>query len=59
MELAHLTFDDAIPYLQNANVKKVCFNHVFRKSNFDSVEENKNAFPFKVFVPDDNDEIIL
>lgn len=59
MELAHLTFEDAVTYLQNANVKKVCFNHVFRKSNFDSIENNKNNFPFEVYAVNDNDEFII
>ena len=59
LELAHIGLENIKPYLENADVKEICFNHVFPQSKFNEIEKLKGAYPFKVATPNDNDEIIL
>lgn len=59
LELAHIGLEDIKPYLENADLKEICFNHVFPQSKFNEIEKLKGTYPFKVSAPKDLDEIIL
>ena len=59
LELAHIGLEDIKPYLENADVKKVYFNHIFPQTKFNEIEKLKGAYPFEIDAPNDLDEIIL
>ena len=58
-ELAHFNLDAVLDLIKNADVKKVCFNHVYPTSKYTEIDKIKNDFTFKVYAPNDGDQIIL
>ena len=54
-ELAHFSLDELAPYIQNANIDKLFFTHVYPVEKYDGIEKNKDRFPFEVLTPEDND----
>lgn len=59
MELAHFNLDDVKSYLEKADIKNLCFNHVYPVQKYTEIEKIKNNFTFKVYTPNDGDQIIL
>jgi ribonuclease BN (tRNA processing enzyme) len=59
MELAHFGLNEVLPHLKNTDIKNLCFNHVYPTQKYTEIEKIKNDFTFKVYTPNDGDQIIL
>lgn len=60
-EFAHFSMDMVKPYLAKCTAKAVYFNHVYPLTKFNQIEaENASgAYPYKMFIAKDKDEIIF
>ena len=54
-EMAHFNLEQARPYLERCNAKKVFFTHVFPLSKYDDIKSAKGDFRFETFTPNDGD----
>lgn len=60
-EMAHFTVDMLKPYLKRCTAKAVYFNHVYPLAKLDDIEaeDASGAYPFKMYIAKDRDEITL